>query len=181
MQAVSERQRSSCKLDKPHLHVCALTEPLWLSHVWLPLTLNGRVTSCTQSESRFHVSHQCHCHHLGALGCIASHRCSHRRRYRCRCTMPHCNFLSSGGTATLRLWMSGHFINVLLTLYRVLHGKFLQTDPERCGTTHGDPDGRLRVSALARTLGEGCAKGGKLGVSSIRGHANSALSIPQFP
>jgi hypothetical protein len=46
----------------------------------------------------------------------------------CYCTISQrCFLLSSGGTATLRLWMSGHF-NYLA--HHVLHGTFLDMNPE---------------------------------------------------
>jgi hypothetical protein len=151
--------------DKPHLHLYAPTEPLGLSHVWLPRLPNGRVTSCTQSEG----STSCKSSRpLAPPRRNVSHRCSHRRCRR-RSMMQRCNFLSSGGTAILRLWMNRHFVTLacLLNLYcKETSSKRIQ---KRCGTTHGDAERRLHASALAQMLGEGGANAGA-GVCRSMGH-----------
>jgi hypothetical protein len=108
MQTFMRTPKVEWQADKPHLHLYALTEPLWQSHVWLPRILNGRATTCTQSEGSMSSK---------PLAPSSAQRISPLQSSSPSLSLKRCCFLSSGGTATLELWMTGHFITALLTVY----------------------------------------------------------------
>jgi hypothetical protein len=134
--------------DKPHLHLYALTEPLWQSQVWLPRILNGRVTTCTQSDGSLSSK---------PLAPSSAQRISPSQSSSPSLSLQRCCFLSSGGIATLRLWMTGHFTIALLT---VLHGNFHEHNTKMWDHSRRCRRTLTRISTSADARGKGVQKAG---------------------